>query len=68
MVILKYRSRRSLAIGKRDTYGLKSLERTKIKKIINNINALCTLYGFLRNSKHMKQADVVQCVIINEYK
>jgi len=67
MVIVKFRSRRELSIGKRDTYALNSLERTQIQKILDNINALYCLHGHLCKFKFIKQAEVVQCAIISQY-
>jgi len=68
MVIVKFRSRRSLFIGNGDNYGLNSLECTQIKKHLDNINALCNFYSVLRKYNKANLTKAIQSEILDEYR
>ena len=68
MLAFRQRSRRSLALGLRDTYGLNALHRLQLKIGCENIDALTDLYAVLKGNDSLQDfAAEVAAELVSEY-
>ena len=61
---VKFKSRRRLPLGRRDSEGLDSLERTKIKSLVKNIRSFCSLYRMVPSDQQRIKKTVKLTILL----
>jgi hypothetical protein len=64
-IIVKFRSRRSTPINRRDTEALNALERLRLRVIASNLDVICSILPSIRN--HRQARTIAMELLIAEY-